>query len=132
MTPERIAEIKQRCEAAQRGDWFCDGYDIWHKGQSYESKDDPHFYTGISIDPKLTKSPKALANLTFCAHARADIPALLTAVETLQQDNARLRAALEWIETYSQDKKHYWGIHKVSSEALKDTTAIDAALEDAR
>lgn len=81
---ERIKEIKEREQAAQRGDWFCDGYDIWHAGESYESKTDPHFYTWISIDHKLTKSAKALANLEFIAYARADVPFLLSRVKELE------------------------------------------------
>lgn len=92
---ERMKEIKERKQAAQRGDWFCDGYDIWHAGESYESKTDPHFYTGISIDSKLTKSPKALANLTFCAHARQDIPYLVARVEELE---AALGEAIDRLE----------------------------------
>lgn len=93
----RMAAIREREAAAQRGDWFCDGYDIWHCGESYESKTDPHFYTGVSLDPNLTKSSKALANLDFCAQARSDIPYLLERVEALE---AALGEAIDAIEDW--------------------------------
>lgn len=52
-------------------------------------------------------------------------------IQKLEADNARLRAALQWIKIYSNDTNN-WAIHKVSSEALKDLAAIDAALEESR
>jgi len=100
MTPEQLAAIQARAEAAQRGAWFCDGTDIWHAGESYESNDDRHFYTGISLDPKLTKSQKALANLEFCAKAREDIPALLDEVRRLQGQVEALASLVK--EAYRQ------------------------------
>lgn len=43
--------------------WKVDGYDIWHQGESYDSKTDPHLYTGITIDPRLRNSRTAITNL---------------------------------------------------------------------
>lgn len=73
ITPERLAEIKARCEKATTGKWCFDGLasgDIW----------------SINGDEAI---PIAIASSThedaeFIAHARQDIPDLIREVERLR------------------------------------------------
>lgn len=145
MTPERIAEIKQRCEAATPGPWFWRGGKAkpltLHAGnmdivmcfcRSGMSAATAMFnvrgllYKATELmKPRQGQEHNASfmsdvdhPDAQFIAKAREDVPALLTAVESLQADNARLRAALV----------------QARSEIITPSTlaAIDAALEDAR
>ena len=60
-----------------REPWKCDGEDLWHCGESYESKVDPHEFTGIVIDKNVRRSTRARANarrIVACVNALAGIP----------------------------------------------------------
>jgi hypothetical protein len=71
MTPERLAAIKAREAAATKGPWYG-----WA------------FHGMIKADR------------VFCAHAREDIPALLSEVERLEKENEKTREAMnEWAKS---------------------------------
>jgi hypothetical protein len=100
---ERAAKVLQEIDAALAlaekatpGPWIWDGKDVWHRGESYESKDYPHSYTGIQGDERLQKSPTFLANTDFIAASRTEWPKSLlmnkTAIEGLR-DTARMVGA---------------------------------------
>ena len=61
--------------------WTASGDDLWHFGEDYESKTDPHRYTGISIEKSLRQSPIAKANLELIVTAVNSHSALRTACE---------------------------------------------------
>lgn len=93
MTPEHLAEIKARVEAATPGMWKVN-IDIR----------DAHVTMGVEnsyIDaPKKrlayvwdTDTREGKANAAFIAHARQDVPALVAEVERLQDENNQLRYA---------------------------------------
>jgi len=56
------------------GPWIWDGNDLWHRGEGYQVGDepklsDPHRYTGIKLDERLTGSPILQANARLIAAA---------------------------------------------------------------
>ncbi len=74
ITKERLAEIKARCEAATEGPW------------EQEDCRENHIATATGMD--IAHAPKQI-NAQFIAHARTDVPALLTEVERLRELMAR-------------------------------------------
>ncbi len=64
------------------GPWKWDGVDLWHFGDGYECND-PHSFTGVTLDKSLLDSDVLKANMTLIAAA----PELLEALE----------ATIEWI-----------------------------------
>lgn len=108
MTPDRLAAIKARAEAATPGPWVvelpewgeCDGIRskngtqilnagscipdpktaVDYGGTVHDWKEEPYDYGVYKQDDS-----------TFIAHAREDVPALLTEVERLRAEVARLR-----------------------------------------
>jgi len=109
MTPERIAEIKQRYNDARKhiGELASTALKAWRMSIPANRERDSDLRIAGSLD---------------------DIPDLLTAVETLQADNARLRAAL--VQARQSIAATYKQTHFMFLE--NDLAAIDAALEDAR
>lgn len=93
MTPERLAEIKQRAEAATPGPW---SYYKTISGDyliSLPADDDtplahiPHIHLHQAKDEQGR-------NATFISHARTDIPDLIAEIERLQEKIDRLQHAL--------------------------------------
>ena len=93
MTPEAIAEIRVRAEAATPGAWRddrrADGVPAVHNGK-------------VRICDTYRADGQSVLNAEFIAHAREDIPALLaeverlrTAEESLAVENARFARELE-------------------------------------
>ena len=86
ITPERLAEIKARCEKATQGEWF-----TWFRGPEHDGDSgcfdvSTHDDDGYRI--AMFDQPNAQANRKFCAHARQDIPDLVAHIE--EQDAAIL------------------------------------------
>lgn len=97
MTPEQLAEIKARCEAATEGPW-----EIYVPKQSngwarlVPSGDREHdIMTCYSCVYPLDMDKN---NADFIAHARQDIPALLEYIATLSEEVAKLTARAEKAE----------------------------------
>ncbi len=84
ITKERLAEIKARCEAATEGPW------------EQEDCRENHIATATGMD--IAHAPKQI-NAQFIAHARTDVPALLTEVE-------RLRGLIKTAEWYESNERH--------------------------
>lgn len=79
MTPERLAEIEARAEAATAGCWLAipdNTYVGVHVGIQHES-------TGL-ISP-IPRKDHAYADANFIAHARTDIPDLIAEVKRLKK-----------------------------------------------
>ncbi len=88
LTPEQIAEIRARCEAATEGPWreFISDYDA---GTLFVTQ----IRNGLmneQLDP-VADEIWSEADAAFIAHARTDIPALLAALDELVAEIARLR-----------------------------------------
>ena len=84
---ERMAEIEKRCEAATDGPWeaepSCAGgsYGWWVAGYDYGTYRDADF--------------EREEDARFVAHARTDLPDLLTAYKALLAENERLRETID-------------------------------------
>ncbi|MFD6782300.1 hypothetical protein [Streptomyces diastaticus] len=81
LSPEYLAEIAARAEAATAGPWCTDGAEIY-QGDEYSWD---AFWVGETC--RADEADGGLLDAAFIAHARTDVPALLAEVE-------RLRAAL--------------------------------------
>ena len=94
MTPERIAEIKERCEEATPGVWCS------HEGTIYYGKERrgvrEHCLCCVthSYEEGMFTS-QDVRDGQFIAHSRTDLPDAIAEVERLLAENARLREACE-------------------------------------
>jgi hypothetical protein len=85
MTPERLAEIEARTEAATPGPWFADSH-VVDFGRPYRSDVYVPFAVVHAHADHRTRQQEI--NAAFIAHARADVPDLVAEVH-------RLRAVLD-------------------------------------
>lgn len=76
MTPEQLAEIKARVDAATGGKWFYNGEGIVGGGGLE--------WVAQTFSKRETDFPNHEANGEFIAHARQDIPALLAYIAELE------------------------------------------------
>lgn len=91
MTPEQLAAIRARADAATPGPWRVFGNQV-----VAENPNDPDG-VGVSLGYMGYQGPKPRDwNARFTAAARSDIPALLDEVARLQAANAALTAGLQW------------------------------------
>jgi hypothetical protein len=95
MTPEELAEIEARAEAAAAGPWNDSGRgfrtDI---GYCMDREDGER----VLIPLFETRTNAKRADIVFVTHARTDIPALIAEVKRLQQQiEANHAAAAEYI-----------------------------------
>jgi len=93
MKPERLAEIRARCEAATEGPWRVHGVDKhWDKHQAYYKvrgsipgrKWQIADCRYVDHEEGCYDEGEAAANANFIARARQDIPDLLAEVEALR------------------------------------------------
>lgn len=87
LSKEQLQAIRERCEAATPGEWKV--------SVDYVYKIDGDREILIADCPNVHDA-------AFVAHAREDIPALLAEVERLEEENQRLRGALEKIENLAR------------------------------
>ena len=92
MTPEELAAIRARAEAATPGPW--DGV----PGRCILPDDWNHRYTAHQVIEGCIYNPNAENDHAFIAHAREDIPALVAEVERLQAELAAARARIAALE----------------------------------
>jgi hypothetical protein len=92
--PDRVAEIRQRTEAATPGPWNLDG-PWWHgDGSPVHLITAGDERTAVAIEPPHDDKPSdATGNLLFIAHAREDVPWLLDQL-------ARYQAAVQAVENF--------------------------------
>ena len=146
VTPEELAEIRARAEAATPGPWTVDegpaladplleGEGDWYRQIEGWTN------TGWEW---LCLSPEDAA---FIAHAREDIPALVAEVERLQAELARVRPVAEAAQRWHVAAQHYdaamrsrdYGAADLADAELNAATerliaavaGLDAAREDA-
>ena len=109
ITEQRLAEIKARHAAASAGTWFADAYDPFMVSTE-RGKD--------VADTQFCQNPQTgLANATFIAHARQDVPDLVAEVERLRVD--LLNVAIGICKTAGDVVWAY------PDEPLNNTTAFD-------
>lgn len=98
LTPEHLAEIEARAEAATEGPWT-EGQDsaVWN-ARIYGPPNSGHRSTSL-CEVLQNGAGDAANNRAFIAHARTDIPDLLAAYKAAQEENERLKAAIIWIDT---------------------------------
>jgi uncharacterized protein (UPF0335 family) len=93
LTEERKQAIRERCEAATPGQWKWKQCPVGHDLVSRSEDDQVRGLVVLTCDLDWVLDSDA----EFIAHAREDVPALLDEVERLEQENQRLRQALEEI-----------------------------------
>lgn len=93
MTPEELQEIRERCEAATEGPWT--------------RLDARQCCTGFCIEPVLHGSDPddslSVADATFIAHARTDIPALLARVRELEAALTDCHQAMDGADSIDEE-----------------------------
>ncbi|MES9587783.1 hypothetical protein ABWK57_02615 [Streptomyces sp. NPDC094045] len=96
MTPERLAEILARADAALPGPWCTDAWEIY-QGTEYEAGAEWIGETarGVAGAADLEQDR---ATAAFVAAARTDVPDLVAAVELLAAEVAGLRAQVAELE----------------------------------
>jgi hypothetical protein len=91
LTPERIAEIEKRCNAATAGPWFHRQAGMEGHGQAYDWIADAE---GVGRHSKIIVSRESVyggtPDYSFIAHARTDIPDLVSEVKRLRAELERL------------------------------------------
>lgn len=89
LTPEQLAEIAARAEAATPGPWCTDSWEIY-QGTEYQ----PGLSMWIGETCRGNTSPEQdRADATFVAAARTDIPALLAEIHRLRNELAEEKAS---------------------------------------
>ena len=86
MTPERLAEIRARAEAATEGPWEA----TWEEGDDWWSITGAPQRVGAdgpwALCPEVaTSDARDPADATFIAHARTDVPDLVAEIERLRE-----------------------------------------------
>ena len=92
--------------------WKVDGADIWHVGEGYGDRQDPHLFTGITLN-KHCQTPRAFSNLqrtVDCVNALTGVPpgkeqeamdkvrAVVLQFHTLAKQYPNSAASGQWIE----------------------------------
>lgn len=90
LTPARLAEIRARAEKATPGPWKWANHDCAGGLTEWIEGPDGKCVPGIALFDCFYFEPQG-SNAAFIAHARTDIPALLSAVEALQAEVATAR-----------------------------------------
>ncbi len=102
---ERLAQIRQRCEAATPGPWVEeDGFILTAAGQRMVADFVPFS-----------------ANSEFMAAARDDVPYLLAEIERLRAEVARLEAKSKALRAECSD---LWEVIERTKDALRDYDGI--------
>lgn len=113
LTPERLAEIKERTEKATPGPW--DAYTVPGMNRSSDG------YSAVGIaetEVQVTRDAGGWFDADFIAHARTDVPALVAEVVRLQGiiDRVRELATLNGQRPDGRSEQGWIGV--VSAVAL--------------
>lgn len=125
MTPERLAEIQARVEAATEGPWGVGDDDqmpnrLTHRmGYAHSlapepndpidpTEGSPRVFT-CDIDHGQITVHEAEANAEFVSHARTDVPNLLAHIAALTEENGKLRASMARAVEIEQELRHGLG-----------------------
>lgn len=96
MTPEQLAEIEARAEAATPGEWHVCTCSL--KGACPHDKGVRMSFCTEGLPDKAPYPNDA----DFIAHARTDIPDLIAEVKQQQSDVRQLREIIQWLEENSR------------------------------
>lgn len=129
MKPEEedIEAIRKRCEAATPGPW---SYDFWEE-YVYVSLD-----SGLFIVADLKRASQMDRDGDFIAHARQDIPTLLSALEAARakladaEDHIRYQADAN--SALFKQSQEYWQDRENAAKLLESAQAKLAEVEKAR
>lgn len=114
LSPAREAQIRERAEAATPGPWCNDDWEIY-QGEEYQ----PGISQWIGETCRGTTTlEQDRADAAFAAHARTDVPALLTELD-------RIRADHDEMATELASAQGQWEAH--ASEATARTAERDQA-----
>jgi hypothetical protein len=100
LTPDDLAAIREREQAATPGKWRADGGTVRECGGYYNH---PIPLEGGYIDGAMLDDPQAVANAAFIAGCKTDIPALLAHIDALTAENARLNHLLVKLDTANSE-----------------------------
>src|SRR5690606_21978359 len=123
MTPEQLAAIRARAEAATPGPWHDD-----QDGMVYST-----CQPGCAV--VINDIDLAVEDAEFIAHAREDIPALVAEVERLQVELARVRPVVEAARMALDDllsDANYGLNHRTEGALMRALASLDAAREEPR
>lgn len=115
--------VRDRCDAATKGDWFWNSYDSIWVGMGDDSEriaSVAHLEYDVEGDEVPshgdeifgTRQSEARANAEFIAHARSDLPAALEIIETLRDKAKKILAA-------GPSKDDEWWIAAILGERKK-------------
>ena len=108
MSDKRLEEIRKRVEAATPGPWEVEDYRCdgdWRSTGNVWARNKGHYHPGTKVCGVNCHSMSSISdprdigefegNSAFIAHAREDIPFLLSELAKLQAENATLRRQVE-------------------------------------
>ena len=108
LTDKRLEEIRKRVEAATPGPWEVEDYRCdgdWRSTGNVWARNKGHYHPGMKVCGVNCHSMSSISdprdigefegNSAFIAHAREDIPFLLSELAKLQAENATLRRQVE-------------------------------------
>jgi chromosome segregation ATPase len=114
MTPEQLAAIKTRADAATKGPWYA----VYEDDGDIVIEDTQHN----------TLTPTA-EDFAFMRHAREDIPALHAEVERLGRENEKTREAMnEWAESDARARAEVERLKKRESALEEHCAALERML----
>lgn len=130
LTPERIAEIRERVKAASRSPWSL----------SYENcdccEDDDHglyvsrINTGVGPATELRDLPNGEWELTV--HAREDVPVLLAEVDRLRAERDAFAHRVDTLTAVAKsNKRHVQGMYADLQKANRERDELKKRLHDA-
>ncbi|WP_405184244.1 hypothetical protein [Streptomyces albidoflavus] len=123
LSPEYLAWIAARAEAATAGPWCTDGAEIY-QGDEYVSY---AFWVGETC--RADEADGGLLDAAFIAHARTDIPALLAEVERLRAELAARPTRAEVLRQAAPEMDaiaHEYGVFGVGSRLRQLADAAEA------
>lgn len=98
MTPEQLAEIEDRANAATAGPWFRD-----------RDRDRTVFSVSDGMIGGVLYNTNGAADADFIAHTRQDIPALIAAVRERDAEIERVKADMTtWRKLAAYAFTHHW------------------------
>lgn len=122
LTPERLAEIKARTDAATPGPWFVEHLE--RDGFTYFSTDIAPLE---SFDGEVHAGVLDEDEAEFIAHAREDVPDLVAEVERLRSERDALQAKLDQVREWAEDNDVT--LRRISGEPIHTMAVLLAILD---
>lgn len=106
LTPDRLAEVRARAEAATEGTWEMFDFRGEGGGVYIKAGEDSASFYGINsgvTSPSHEQDQQMVADAALMSHARTDVPDLLAALDAATERAERAEAALERVEALAED-----------------------------